>query len=159
MCDYSLHLFPNRLATEGEELVVHRFGGGSIGLASPAHLRSSPQAGCSSPWSWKGLLSRLKALREPAQRTPAVCVPPGAILLLRDMPRPLQKDLGVREVEEVRFVEISAEVNVYRDAVRFRNGRQLLLQVLREGQRVRVLSLDSPQSPQPSVPEVEWAIE
>jgi len=44
-------------------------------------------------------------------------------------------------VEEVKFVEISADVNTYRDAVRFKNSRQLLLQALREGQRVTVLSL------------------
>jgi hypothetical protein len=25
MCDYSLHHYPNRLAEEGEALVVHRF--------------------------------------------------------------------------------------------------------------------------------------
>jgi len=41
----------------------------------------------------------------------------------------------------VKFVEISAEVNTYRDAVRFKNSRQLLVQALREGQRVKVLSL------------------
>jgi hypothetical protein len=38
MCDYSLHVFPNRLASEGEELVVHRFGGTSLGLASRSDL-------------------------------------------------------------------------------------------------------------------------
>jgi hypothetical protein len=41
----------------------------------------------------------------------------------------------------VKFVEISAEVNTYRDAVRFKNSKQLRLQALREGQRVTVLSL------------------
>jgi hypothetical protein len=53
----------------------------------------------------------------------------------------LQRELGIEEVEEVKFVEISAEVNTYRDAIRFKNSRQLLLQALREGQRVTVLSL------------------
>ena len=38
----------------------------------------------------------------------------------------LQRKMGVREVEEVKFVEISAEVNTYRDAVRFKNSGQLL---------------------------------
>ena len=32
MCDYSLAHFPNRLAVEGEPLIVHRFGGGALGL-------------------------------------------------------------------------------------------------------------------------------
>ena len=38
MCDYSLANVPNRLAVEGEQLVLHRFSGGSIGLTSPAEL-------------------------------------------------------------------------------------------------------------------------
>ena len=35
------------------------------------------------------------------------------------------------------FTQISAAVNSYRDAVRFANGRELRLQELREGMRVR----------------------
>jgi hypothetical protein len=60
--------------------------------------------------------------------------------MLRDIPKGLQRELGVGETEEVRFIETTAEVNTYRDAVRFKNCRQALLQQLREGQRVRVLS-------------------
>ena len=33
MCDYSLAHFPNRLAVEGEQLVVHRFATRTLGLA------------------------------------------------------------------------------------------------------------------------------
>ena len=36
MCDYSLAGIPNRLAVEGEELVVHPFPTGALRLASPA---------------------------------------------------------------------------------------------------------------------------
>jgi hypothetical protein len=61
--------------------------------------------------------------------------------MLRDIPKGLQRELGVGETEEVRFIETTAEVNTYRDGVRFKNCRQALLQQLREGQRVRVLSL------------------
>src|SRR5262245_48338732 len=39
MCDYSLASIHNRLATEGEELVVHRFCSGTLGLASPADVQ------------------------------------------------------------------------------------------------------------------------
>ena len=149
MCDYSLHVYPNRLANDGEELVVHRFGGASLGLASPSDLRpvinaSSCDATAKKPWSWAAIKEWLRANRpqwQPDKRTPAVCVPPGARLVLKDIPKSLQRELGIGEVEEVKFVEISAEVNTYRDAIRFRNGRQLLLQALREGQRVSVLSL------------------
>ena len=78
---------------------------------------------------------------EAENRVPAVCVPPGARLVLRDIPKNLQRELGVGEIEEVQFVQTTAEVNTYRDAVRFKNCRQALLQQLREGQRVHVLSI------------------
>ena len=78
-----------------------------------------------------------------------MCVPPGARLILRDIPKGLQRELGIEEVEEVKFVEVSAEVNTYRDAVRFKNGCQLLLQALREGQRVTVVSLASSEVEEP----------
>lgn len=149
MCDYSLHTFPNRLAVEGEELVVHRFGGASLGLASAAEVAPPGSATRSTgapykSWSWAGLKAWLKAQQpkwETERRIPAVCIPPGATLILRDIPKNLQKELSVHETEEVRFVQTSAEVNTYRDAVRFENGRQVLLQTLREGQRATVLSL------------------
>src|SRR5436305_12509932 len=38
MCDYSLMSLPNRLAVCGEELIVHRFELGAIGLASAADV-------------------------------------------------------------------------------------------------------------------------
>jgi hypothetical protein len=120
MCDYSLAHVPNRLAVEGEQLVVHRFGTGARGLA-PAHQ------------SWKQQLF--------AASLPAVCVPPGARLLLQDIPEHIQRWLGVNVFEEVTFVQQSAEAYVYRDAVRFRNGLEILLQGLLCGQRVEVLSL------------------
>ncbi len=120
MCDYSLAHFPNRLAVEGEQLVVHRFSSRTLGLASPRP-------------SLKQILF--------ASSTPAVCVPPGARLLLQDIPEHLQERLGVGTVEEVTFVEQSVEAFSYRDAVRFANGREILLQHLRCGQRVDVLSL------------------
>jgi hypothetical protein len=45
------------------------------------------------------------------------------------------------EEESVIFVQTSAEVNTYRDALHFRNGREVLLQNLTEGMRVKVVSL------------------
>jgi hypothetical protein len=145
MCDYSLHTYPNRLAADGEDLVVHRFGAGSLGLASPADLApviSACKRAQGSVWSQvKAWFFGRTPRWEAEKRVPAVCIPPGSRLVLSDIPRTLQRELGIGEVEEVRFVEISAEVNTYRDAVRFQNGRQALLQQLREGQHVRVLSI------------------
>jgi hypothetical protein len=122
MCDYSLAHFPNRLAVEGEKLVIHRFATGTLGLA-PAH-------------------PTLKQVFSP-NSVPAVCVPPGARLLLQDMPERLQQGLQVGAFEEVTFVQQSVEAFQYRDAVRFANGREIRLQELACGQRVDVLSLDS----------------
>jgi len=141
MCDYSLHLFPNRLGVEGEELIVHRFGGASLGLASPSDLPAAT-AQCANRSLWtqiKGWFQR--PLFEAEKRVPAVCIPPGARLILNDIPKTLQRELGVGESEPVTFTEISAQVNTYRDAIRFENGRQILLQRLHEGQRVKLVSL------------------
>ena len=147
MCDYSLHTFPNRLASEGEDLILHRFGGASIGLASPADLRppalpGRPQTLASKLQLWlRNWFGAQEPEEDVTRRVPAVCVPPGARLVLRDIPTFLQRQLGVQEEEEVEFVQTSARVNTYRDAVRFKNNRQILLQALSEGQRATVMSL------------------
>src|SRR6266852_4809916 len=123
MCDYSLAGVPNRLAVEGEQLVVHLFSTGSLGLASPG----------------SSLLSK---------ETPAVCIPPGTRLRLWDIPQDLQLRFSLNATEEVIFVQQSAEAYRYRDAVRFQNGREVLLQRLRCGQQVEVLSLASGDFPE-----------
>jgi hypothetical protein len=139
MCDYSLHSVPNRLAREGEELIVHRFSTGSIGLAPPADVRRvrEPQQRPKSFWG------TIKSFFNPDSDhpVPAVCIPPGARLRLQDIPESIQTNLGVKAEEEVVFTEITAAAFTYRDAVRFWNGREVRLQALREGQRVTILSL------------------
>jgi hypothetical protein len=127
MCDYSLMSIPNRLAVAGEELVTHRFQSGSIGLASP-QARS------------KGFWEALRRSFSPPV-TPAVCIPPGAKLMLQDIPAQMQREIGTDAVEEVTFTQLTAADNNYRDAVRFRNGREVRLQELCDGMRVRVLDL------------------
>ncbi|HTR37034.1 MAG TPA: hypothetical protein VMH80_14105 [Bryobacteraceae bacterium] len=71
----------------------------------------------------------------------AVCVPPGAHLLLKNVPQDLQRQWQIKDEEAAVFVQLSAAENTYRDAVEFRNGHQVLLQNLREGMLVKVLSL------------------
>ena len=83
MCDYSLAHFPNRLAVEGEELVIHRFATRTLGLA-PGRC------------GWKQLIF--------PTRLPAVCVPPGARLRLYDIPEDLQRRLGVGAIEKLRLL-------------------------------------------------------
>ena len=140
MCDYSLMAVPNRLAREGERLVAHRFPTGSLGLAAPADLkRAADPLRCASLSFWRRVAEFFDPPR--AQPVPAVCIPPGARLELQDIPVRLQQDLAVGPCEEVTFTQLTAAVNSYRDAVRFQNGREVRLQELREGQRVRVLDL------------------
>jgi len=142
MCDYSLAVLPNRLAVEGEELVVHRFRTGSIGLAPPAELQTFGrrlEAACRRSF-WKRLKTAFEGSPNCADIT-AVCVPPGAQLLISNIPEDLQRQWRIQDEETVLFVEISAAENIYRDAVQFRHGRVVMLQSLREGLPVQVVSL------------------
>jgi hypothetical protein len=141
MCDYSLCGLPTRLAVEGEELAVHRFRTGSVGLASWAELSTTKQFSGGGPF--QGLWEFLKSLwtGPPDLRIAAICIPPGAHLVLKGIPDDLQRRWNVRGEEDVIFVQTSAEVNNYRDGVRFRDGLEILLQGLRQGIKVQVLSL------------------
>jgi hypothetical protein len=143
MCDYSLLGIPNRLAVEGEQLVVHRFPTGSRGLVSPVELRTSVEE--LSDHTRAGRWSAIKSWFSFGVEKPvcAVCISPGARLLLRDIPARLQQKLGIGDEEEVTFVQLSFEAYCYRDAVRFKEGIEILLQELEEDQRVDVLCLSS----------------
>jgi hypothetical protein len=109
-------------------------------MASPADVRDaiSPRhPGRQSMWH------KIRAFFDPtaAPAVCAVCLPPGARLLICDIPARLQQQWGVREREEAVFTQTSAAVNTYRDAVRFSGGCEVRLQEFREGMRVRVLDL------------------
>ncbi len=144
-CDYSLHSVPNRLAIEGEELIVHRFPTSSLGLANPADLQvlAETKAAQRRVGFWSAIKNWFAM--ETAQSAPAVCIPPGASLFLQDIPKHLQRGLVVAECEEVAFTQLSAQPGAYRDAVRFNNGCEVLLQRLNPGQRVKVLRLSLPE--------------
>jgi hypothetical protein len=120
MCDYSLAEASNRLATTGEHLITHLFLTGTVGLKSGR--------------------PRLLEILFPS-KVAAVCIPPGAHLLLQDIPKRLQKQLGVTSSEAVTFIQRGLEANVHRDGVRFANGCEILLQQLEPGQRATVLYL------------------
>ena len=125
MCDYSLAGMPQRLAREGEQVVLHRFPAGTLGFA-PAQRR-------------------VREIFFPSTVT-AVCIPPGARLILQDIPAQLQKRLGVGATEDVTFTQRTVEAFTHRDAVRFGNGRKVLLQELERDQRAVVISLDPDES-------------
>lgn len=138
MCDYSLQSVPNRLAVEGERLMVHRFRTGSIGLApAPMAVQEQPPAKLGL-WGW---LSKLKFSF--VTDTCAVCIPPGAMLVLHGVTEDLRCDPHYSGSATVKFTQLSAQVNRYRDAIQFPNGTTRLLQHLQPGQLVDVVSLDS----------------
>jgi hypothetical protein len=129
MCDYSLAEVRTRLALEGEDLTVYRFPTGTLGFTSPAELQHRPEL--------RGWRSWFSVRQVPC----AVCIPPGAQLMLRDIPARLQSSLGLGMEEEVVFVQVGMDAGRHRDAVRFRNNQELLLQRLAEGQRACVVSM------------------
>jgi hypothetical protein len=135
MCDYSLHGIRNRLADEGETLVVHRFYTGSKGLTSPEYLRPVQES--------KGFLAILRSIFSGPPDECAVCIPDGARLLLHGISVGLQKAHGLRATEPVNFRQLSADSAAYRDAVEFKNGVQVRLQDLEEDQLIEVMALSS----------------
>jgi hypothetical protein len=148
MCDYLLMGIPNRLAVEGEQLVLYKFRTGSKGLASLLDLQPADPP-IEQP---KTIWARLKSFFNPPERpsVPAVCIPLGARLVMEDIPASLRRNLEVGEIELVTFTQIKAAsstfglfegAGIYRDAVRFKHGGEVRLQDLREGQRMWVMSL------------------
>ena len=134
MCDYSLHGIENRLAKEGEVLVIHRFHSGSKGLTSPEYLKLIEEG-----TGWMAVLRRLFA----APRDCAVCIPDGAQLILHGISPLLQRIHGLSAIEPVSFRQLSADAGTYRDAVEFKNGVKLRVQDLEAGQSVEVVALSS----------------
>ena len=135
MCDYSLHGIENRLAKEGEVLMVHRFYSGSSGLTSPEYLKPTEP-----PKGWMAALKRMFAAQP---RDCAVCIPDGAQLMLRGVSPSLRQIHSVSATEPVTFRQLSANAGTYRDAVEFKNGVKIRLHDLEEGQSVEVLTLSS----------------
>jgi hypothetical protein len=132
MCDYSIAAVRTRLALEGEELEVCRFPGGSLGLTTPAERERYQREDT----GWRSWFT---------SPTPpcAVCIPPGARLVLVNISPVLQRSLRVSPTECVTFAQTSILENQHRDAIVFRNWRQVSLQQLPEGQQIVVLTLSA----------------
>jgi hypothetical protein len=76
MCDYSLMGVPNRLAVEGEQLVMYKFRTGSLGLASPLDMEPVNPPTEQARSFWARVNSFFNPPEQPSVR--AVCIPPGA---------------------------------------------------------------------------------
>ena len=152
MCDYSLCGIPNRLAVEGEELAIYRFSTGSIGMASLRDLQVCEEIKQALPQ--KTFWQTVKAFFDlPSQiaTPPAVCVPPGTQMIVRNIPADLQRRFRINQEEPAVFTQISSEFNSYRDALRFRADCEVRLQELREGVTAEVLSLECASEDAPAV--------
>src|ERR1700730_13467775 len=150
MCDYSLYEFPNRLAREGEELVTYRFRSGSLGLVSPAELEEARRReNAQSRPPAKGFFGTMRILFESSRLRPsnrpndvcAICVPPGARLILKGILPLMQGDFRLGPEEGGKFIQTSFDALRHRDAIQLANGRVIPLQLLGEGQRIEILSL------------------
>ena len=150
MCDYSLYTIQNRLAEEGEELVLRKFETGTLGFASVSDLvRLEPTIKTKTGGFWSTVKDCISRQRPP--QFPAICIPPGARLLLTGVPRKVQRSLCVGCSERVVFTELSERSYSYRDAVLLPNGARVLLQDLPEGLHAVVLSM----SPEPGTEAAE----
>lgn len=142
MCDYSLMSLPNRLAVADEELVSYRFPTGAMGFASECDLQPYGERKPAETWTiksiWKKLVNGFQM-----KPIPAVCIPPGARLRVRNIPENLQRRWRVSDTETAVFLQTSAMENTYRDAIQFGNERTVSLQELPPGMHARVLSLSA----------------
>lgn len=148
MCDYSLMHLPNRLAAEGEVLMTHKFPIGSIGLATPDEVQAARTPACQIHHGFWGSVKKWFASAPAQPVVCAVCVPPGALLRLYGIPEDVQRSAGVSAREEVTFTELTAARNQYRDAVRFMNGQEVLLQRFGPGVGVQVLRVSLAEAPE-----------
>ena len=152
MCDYSLMGIPNRLAVEGESLVTYRFSTGSVGLAPPEAIRAVRFYRPTPPEGFWNRLCAFFSGAEQQRQIPAVCIPPGARLRFGNVSLKVRRHYRVEPKAEATFTQLTATPNQYRDALRFDDGEEILLQELDEGISVDVLSLEAAE-PRKRVPE------
>ena len=103
MCDYSLEIYHSRPAVYEELYTLHRFRSGSMGFIAGADCDT------------------------------AVCMPAGTRLHLEGLNKTVQRAMDVGSAEDVVMVRLPLKGNTHRDAVRFANGREALLQNLNAG--------------------------
>lgn len=81
--------------------------------------------------------SRSIGLTAPGDCHTAVCLMADTRLKLQDIPDSAQKMFGLHASEEAIFVR--REMGSYRDAIRFANGAEVLLQQLGSGVKVSII--------------------
>jgi hypothetical protein len=112
MCDYSLELYRSRPAAQDEQVNLHRFSSGTMGFVAGTDCET------------------------------AVCLPTGARLHLEGISETVQRAFSVGAAEDVTMTRLEITGHAHRDAVRFDNGREVLLQSLNAGVSARLLPRD-----------------
>ncbi len=112
MCDYSLELYRSRPAVQEEQYTLHRFPSGTMGFVAARDCET------------------------------AVCMPADARLHLEGIGETVQRAFAVGPVEDVVMTRLDVTGHAHRDAVRFANGREVLLQSLNAGVSARLAERD-----------------
>ncbi len=112
MCDYSLELYRSRPAAQEEQYTLHRFPSGTMGFVSGTDCET------------------------------AVCMPAGARLSLEGINETVQRAFSIGPAEQVTMTRLEVTGHAHRDAVRFANGREVLLQSLNAGVTCRLAPRD-----------------
>ncbi len=112
MCDYSLELYQSRPAVREEMYSLHRFPSGTMGFVAASDCET------------------------------AVCMPAGARLQLQGINETVQRAFAIGPVEDVVMTRFAVFGHAHRDAVRFANGREVLLQSLNAGVTARLAPRD-----------------
>ena len=112
MCDYSLELYRSRPAVQEEQYTLHRFPSGTMGFVAARDCET------------------------------AVCMAPGARLHLEGIGETVQRAFAVGAAEDVVMTRLDVTGHAHRDAVRFANGREVLLQSLNAGLSAKLAPRD-----------------
>ena len=112
MCDYSLELYRSRPAVREERYTLHRFPSGTLGFVAATDCQT------------------------------AVCMPAGARLRLQGIDETVQRAFAIGPVEQATMIRLDVAARAHRDAVRFANGREVLLQCLNAGVTAELAARD-----------------
>ncbi|TAJ85917.1 hypothetical protein [Reyranella sp.] len=113
MCDYSLELYRSRPATEDEQYTLRRFPSGTMGFTAARDCET------------------------------AVCIPADARLRLEGIGEAVQQAYAVGQTEEVVMTRVEGGAYAHKDAVKFSNGREVLLQSFNAGVTAEVIAFTS----------------
>jgi len=142
MNDDSLYEPRNRLALEGEQLVLHSVSNGTMDLVSVADFRYCDLT-LRQPRKRtfvQRILHSFESVADASHPVTTVFVPSGAYLILKGIPTSLQQRYGLEEEEGAVFLRCDSRDGTGGE-LRFNNGALVQLQELGIGQLMEVLSL------------------